>query len=113
VALVYPIPEAARRVPQFLAEEVLSHRDPLIAHIPADGVFFQRQKFVLQTMDALRDSPQLIRIKPHERLIRDGALVLMNNKDVLYRDADHLTLEGVKFILPLFDPVFAALPATP
>jgi hypothetical protein len=60
-------------------------------------------------MDALPDSPQLIRIKPHEMLIRDGALVLMHEKDVLYRDADHLTLEGVQFILPLFDPVFKLL----
>jgi hypothetical protein len=60
-------------------------------------------------MDALPDSPQLIRVKPHELLIRDGALLLMHGKDVLYRDADHLTLQGVRFILPLFEPVFAAL----
>jgi peptidoglycan/LPS O-acetylase OafA/YrhL len=109
VALVYPIPEAARRVPQFLSDEFIHGRDPAAARIPADGVFFQRQQFILQTMDALPDSPQLIRIKPHEMLIRDGALVLMHEKDVLYRDADHLTLEGVQFILPLFDPVFKLL----
>jgi len=109
VALVYPIPEAARRVPQFLAEEALKGRDPAAARIPADGVFFQRQQFVLQPMDALPDSPQLIRIKPHEMLIRDGALVLMHDGSVIYRDADHLTLEGVQYILPLFDPVFASL----
>lgn len=107
VVLVYPIPEPARRVPQFLAEEVLNDRDPAAARIPAAGVFFERQQFVLETMAAQPDSPQLIRIKPHERLIRDGALVLMNGQSVLYRDADHLTLEGVQFILPLFEPVFA------
>jgi len=106
VALVYPVPEAARRVPQFLAEEVLKGRDPAAARIAAAGVFFERQQSVLRTMDALPDSPQLLRIKPHEKLIRDGALVLMHAGDVLYRDADHLTLEGVQFILPLFDPVF-------
>ena len=109
VVLVYPIPEAARRVPQFLAEEVLHGRDPAAARIPADGVFFERQQFILQTMDALPDSPLLIRIKPHELLIRDGALVLLHASEVLYRDADHLTLEGVRFILPQFEAVFEAL----
>jgi peptidoglycan/LPS O-acetylase OafA/YrhL len=110
VVLVYPIPEAARRVPQFLADEFLDGRDPASARIPADGVFFQRQQHILQTMDALPASAQLIRIKPHELLIRDGAIVLMHGKDVLYRDADHLSLEGVRYILPLFESVFALLP---
>lgn len=107
VAIVYPVPEAARRVPQFLAEEVLKGRDPATARIAAEGVFFQRQQFVLRTMDSLPDLPQLIRIKPHDKLIHDGALVLMHGGDVLYRDADHLTQEGVQFILPLFDAVLA------
>ncbi len=109
VALFYPVPEPARRVPQFLAEAVLSGRDPASARLPAEGVFFERQRFVLQAMDTLPDSPQLIRIRPHDQLIRDGAIVLMNGGAVIYRDADHLTLEGARFILPLFDPVFAAL----
>lgn len=109
VVLVYPIPEAARRVPQYLSDEFIHGRVPADARIPAAGVFFERQHFILQTMDALPDSAQLIRVKPHEMLIRDGALLLMHDKDVLYRDADHLSLEGVRFILPLFEPAFAAL----
>jgi hypothetical protein len=109
VVLVYPSPEVARFLPQYLAEQSLAGRDAASVRIPADEIFFNRQAPIFAAMDALPESPSLIRIKPHTVLIKDGNLRLMDGKDVLYFDDDHLSREGARLMLPLFDAVFAGL----
>jgi hypothetical protein len=106
VVLVYPVPETAHNVPQTLAREVIRGRSPLDYRMPAEKVFYGRQQPVLAIFDALPEGPEMIRIKPHEVLVRDNCIRLMDENDVLYNDDQHLSIEGARFIMPLFNPVF-------
>jgi hypothetical protein len=60
-------------------------------------------------LDSIPDHPKLVRIKPHERLMRGEQLVVMSAGKPLYIDDDHLSVAGLDFIEDLLD---AALPSS-
>ena len=108
VVLVYPIPEVPFKVPQTLAAEVLCGRDPARWRMSADGMFFQRQEAILNILDNMPDGTGLVRVKPHQVLIRNQALRVMDEDRVLYRDDDHLSLAGARLPKPCRRAITAA-----
>ncbi len=106
VYLVYPVPELAYALPQVLANEVIEGRDPAKFTISAKGVYFDRTAPLVAMMDALPESEGLIRIRPEKLLIEGGLIRLMDKGKPLYCDDDHLSIEGGRYIMPLFEGLF-------
>lgn len=102
VVLIYPVPEAGFNVPDFLAKQVVEKK-PIVSTVPCPD-FYLRQRSVIATMDALPGT--VIRIKPHERLLVNGALTVLVDNQPLYRDDDHLSGAGVSYLSDLFAPIF-------
>lgn len=104
VVLVYPVPEARINIPDFLAKQVLDGEKEASTIDCTD--YFQRQRFVIKTLDALGDDPQITRIRPAERLLNGNKLTISADGKPLYMDDDHLSLAGALYLKPLFQNIF-------
>jgi len=69
VVLVYPIPETGYNTPRKLAQLAKFGADPWKVDMAASS-FFERQRFILQTLDGLGDPRQTVRIYPHRVLCK-------------------------------------------
>jgi peptidoglycan/LPS O-acetylase OafA/YrhL len=105
VVLIYPAPVAEKNVPDFLARLLIDQK-PLPTSIPMPS-FEEENRAVIQIFDALPAHPNLIRIKPHEKLMQGNQMMLMAHGKPLYIDDNHLSEAGVGFIEDLLDAVFA------
>ena len=106
VALIYPIPVAGKNVPDFLARLLIAKK-PLVESIPMPS-FEEKNRFVMTAFDGLPEHPNLICIRPHQRLMREGQTLLMANGKPLYIDDNHLSAAGVGYIEDLLDAAFAS-----
>jgi hypothetical protein len=101
VVLIYPIPEAGIDVPNFLASLLINGKD-LYGYISLSS-FYERQRVPLAVLDGITNHANLIRIKPHIKLLSKDQLAISFNGKPLYVDAHHLSVEGVNFIKELLD----------
>ncbi len=106
VYLVYPVPETAYLVPQVLANEVIEGRDPAKFTVPAQKIYYERTGPMISILDAITEREGVVRIRPEEKLIDQGNIRLMNEGKPFYFDDDHLTLDGGRYIMPLFEQIF-------
>jgi peptidoglycan/LPS O-acetylase OafA/YrhL len=104
VVLIYPVPVAEKNVPDFLARLLIAKK-PLVDSIPMPS-FEGKNRSVMNTFDGLPQHPNLIRIKPHQRLIRNNQMMLMSNGEPIYIDDNHLSVTGVRYIEDLLDSAF-------
>ena len=105
VVLIYPIPVAGKNVPDFLARLLIA-KNPLVESIPMPS-FEEKNRFVMAAFEGLPQHPNLIRIRPHQHLMRGDRMLLMANGKPLYIDDNHLSVAGVEFIEDLLDQAFA------
>lgn len=96
VIIVYPVPEAGWHVPNLM----LKHGDD---HFAADFAstdsnrFIQRASAVMAVLDSIGEHPRLYRVRPHQWLCdRDvaGRCITQREGMPLYKDDDHLSLQG-------------------
>lgn len=106
VYLVYPVPELAYTLPQVLAIEVMEGRDPAKFTISAEKVYYERTAPIIAMMEAISQREEIVRIRPEELLIENGNILLLHQGKLLYSDDDHLSIEGGRFIMPLFKNLF-------
>jgi hypothetical protein len=106
VILVYPVPEIGYSVPPTLSRLVAMGRDPAGFNLPRAD-FEGREKIVFSILDGVDPSPQLVRIWPHKRLCDSVRCLILADGKALYRDGDHLSVAGSKFVLPAFESIFA------
>ncbi len=106
VYLVYPVPELAYTLPQVLANEIIEGRDPAKFTIPAEKVYYERTAPIVAMLDAIPDRKEIVRIRPEELLIENGNIRLLDQGKPLYCDDDHLSIEGGRYIMPLFKDLF-------
>ncbi|MEQ1839334.1 MAG: acyltransferase family protein [Verrucomicrobiales bacterium] len=106
VYLVYPVPETAYSIPQVLANEVIEGRDPAKFTVPAQKIYYERTGPIVAILDAAAKREGVIGIRPEEKLIDQGNIRLMNEGKPFYFDDDHLTLDGGRYIMPLFEQIF-------
>lgn len=104
VVLVYPIPEVGFNVPNTLAKQAIAG-GKVSSTFPCHD-FERRQSFVIDLLDSLGVSDQIIRIKPHEVLLQDGMIKVTSKKLPLFLDDDHLSVPGALYLKSLFEPVF-------
>lgn len=96
IVLIYPIPEVGVNVPDVLAKYALAGK-PIPSTLPCEN-FERRQDFILKVLDSLGDSDQIVRIKPHEKLLRDGKVTVQVADQSLYMDDDHLSTAGALYL---------------
>lgn len=96
IVLIYPIPEVGVNVPDVLAKQALAGK-PIPSTLPCEN-FESRQDFILKVLDALGNDERIVRIKPHERLLRDGKVTVQVDDQALYMDDDHLSSAGALYL---------------
>jgi len=106
VYLVYPVPELGYTLPQVLANEIVEGRDPGEFEIPAEKIYYERTAATIAILDSLPEREGFVRIRPESLLIENGRIRLLHEGKPLYFDDDHLSLEGVRYILSLFEQIF-------
>lgn len=96
VVLIYPIPEIGLNVPDHLAKQALAGK-PIVSTVPCES-FGTRGDFVLKLLDSLGSDERIVRVKPHEKLIRDGRVTVQVDGQLLFMDDDHLSTAGALYL---------------
>ena len=104
VVLIYPVPEVGYNVPDLLAKQTLTGITP--SATVGDPGFFARQNFIIGVLDSLGESAKLLRLRPHERMLHDGRLTVMERGQALYMDGNHLSAAGARNLQSLLDEIF-------
>lgn len=104
VILVYPIPEAGRHIPRYLAKHTMfsgehtSDRDLMTGY----EAYQVRNKEAIQIFDGIGKHPNLIRIRPDTILCNtyiEGNCAVQVNGESLYRDEFHLSNLGARLVV--------------
>lgn len=96
VILVYPVPEAGWHVPNMMLKHGADDFAPDFASTDSQR-FVARAGGVMTVLDNIGEHPRLHRVRPHEWLCdRDveGRCITQRDGKPLYKDDDHLSLEG-------------------
>ena len=104
VVVIGPIPEVGVNVPDTLLRQQF-RGEPLAQTMDASG-FYERQRFVLDTLSTLEPNARLMVIMPHERLLEGNRVRIMADGKPLYRDDDHISAPGGAYIGDLIAPIF-------
>ncbi len=104
VIIVYPIPEAGRHIPRYLAKQAMfsngynSDRDLTISY----EAYKVRNKETIHVFDSIGEHPNLIRIRPDTIFCNtyiEASCVAHVNGDSLYRDEFHLSNLGARLVV--------------
>ncbi|MDQ7002771.1 MAG: acyltransferase family protein [Ghiorsea sp.] len=101
IILVYPVPEPDYNVPQLLAKHIWHNKN--YGYQTTKAFYDQHNKLVISILDTLIDSPKVTPIYPADILCHQGLCSVSGLDGLpLYRDDNHLSLEGSRFISSLF-----------
>jgi peptidoglycan/LPS O-acetylase OafA/YrhL len=104
VVIVEPVTMAPFNVPDTFARMLNDGHEPDISvDCPQQEIGNQ---LILQAFDQLAPSPLLVRIKPSQKLVHDGQLLLWHERKPLYADQSHLSTAGAWFIEDLLADAF-------
>jgi hypothetical protein len=103
VLIVASVPEVGWAVPEALARVALFHLKRDIR--PTAESYRKRQAFVFEVLNRLHSRYGAQIEYPDSILCREGHCEVKHNGSSLYRDADHLTVKGVRLLQPLFQDV--------
>lgn len=104
VYLVRPIPEMDVNVPTYMARTTLLKKHNEI-YISLDS-YNKRQDFIWKAQNAAREQCGVKILNPLPYLCSDQRCFGEKNNRPLYRDSDHLSEYGNKFLVPMFSEVF-------
>jgi len=107
-----PIPEALVDVPNAMATNTLLGR-PISALAPKRDQVEARQSWVGDQFKAVNDPSHFTFIPTHDRLCDLSVCKIALDDVVLYRDNDHLSMPGARYLEPVFDPVFERMERRP
>jgi len=96
VLLVYPVPEAGWNVPNLMLKHGSDHFASEYGSTDY-GVFLERAGAAMAALDGAGNHPRLHRIRPHQWLCDQdvvGRCITQRQGRPLYKDDDHLSLEG-------------------
>ncbi|MEM8850545.1 MAG: acyltransferase family protein [Pseudomonadota bacterium] len=99
VMLVYPLPEAARRVPEAAARALMRGGDPLALSIPRDQ-YDARTAAIIEGYDRIVAEHGLLALRPQDRLCDQKRCRLFLDDIPLYRDTNHLTETAARRLAP-------------
>ncbi|MBC8128197.1 MAG: acyltransferase [Gloeobacteraceae cyanobacterium ES-bin-144] len=104
VVIIEPIPAPPFNVPDKFAKNLHNGLEPEASISFPD--FARQQKSILDVFDRLEPSDRLVRIRPRDKLISDGQLLLWFDRQPLFADQNHLSTAGAFFIKELLADVF-------
>ena len=97
VVLVYPIPVHTAAVSEYMAKNLQFYDGKLPPLVTDTREFVARTRYIVQRLDALGESSQLIRVRPHELLCDESAAGVCRSQErgrPLYFDESHLSALG-------------------
>jgi peptidoglycan/LPS O-acetylase OafA/YrhL len=104
VVIVEPVPAAPFDVPDRFAKILSRGGEPEASVSPGD--FHERHRAFIAAMNGLGASDRLLRVKPADKLIMDGRLLLWIGRKPLYADQYHLSEAGAFHIKDLLSVAF-------
>lgn len=104
VFVVDPIPELGTHVPNFLAR-LAFEKKPLPATLACPD-YMRRNALVMGVFERLEKEGAVIRIRPQEQLMDGDEVRILEDGVPLYRDDDHLSVDGAVSLKDLFLPAF-------
>jgi hypothetical protein len=107
VAIVFPNPAYPVSVPTAAAQAAAYGRNRE-AGVPSD-LYRRRNRETLAFLEHVGGS-DVVRIRTDRLLCRQRYCATRAGRDVIVRDTGHLTLEGVRFLIPVYEPLFTADP---
>jgi hypothetical protein len=105
VLIIEPVPESPFNVPDEFAKALHQGRDPEVSIDITD--YADKNHLILDTFDQIGPSNRLFIIKPRQKLISDGRLLLWHDGKPLYADKTHLNSAGVFYLEDLLAVAFA------
>src|SRR5690606_1285362 len=96
VIVVYPVPEAGWHVPNLMLKHGGEHFASDFASTDSKR-FMARAAPVMAVLDDIGEHPRLYRVRPHEWMCDSevaGRCVTQREGMPLYKDDDHLSLQG-------------------
>ena len=104
VYVVDPVPEVGVNVVNLLARLEYENK-PLIDRLPCPD-YLTRNELVLDVFDELEKDGLITRIRPQQKLLENGQATILDGDIPIYRDDDHVTPHGARFLHSLFSDVF-------
>jgi hypothetical protein len=102
VILIYPIPQAGWNVPEYEAKSLWRHDAEALMLSTSYSVQKQRNTPASQVLDAIGNSPNLVRIRPMDILcnsIIKGRCAVTIKGVPLYYDMGHLSNDGARMLV--------------
>ena len=107
VVLVMDVPEMGRDVPEALARAKMTGLSLDIA--PPLAYTQRRQALSRQILTLSAEESGSFLVDPMKALCDSEKCHAMADGKVLYKDGDHLSLQGAKFLAPVFQPIFSTI----
>ena len=106
VILVSQIPEIGYDVPSvmFIAKSTNRNVESIIS--PTVNDYLIRNETVISTFSALKAKRDIILVDPYKLLCRKASCKVFSDNILLYRDNNHLSTYGAKYVSSAFDNVF-------
>ena len=109
--IVGPIPEVGHDVPSVNHVALITNRDVNIMIAPSITEFLSRNEKILRILSRLEYDMPVSIVSPSRVLCdNDICRVVLDDGLVLYRDDNHLSTAGAKYISGIFDELFASSP---
>ncbi|MEM7644509.1 MAG: acyltransferase family protein [Pseudomonadota bacterium] len=99
VMLVYPLPEAARHVPEAAARALIRGGDPLALSVPRNR-YDARTAAIIEGYDRIVADHGLLALRSQDRLCDRDRCRLFLDGVPLYRDTNHLTETAARSLAP-------------
>lgn len=101
VYVIYPMPELPLHVEKAVFPRIAFASETLlpVERTTTADYYRARNQFILQKLDSLPYSDQLIAIKPFDIFCRDGYCPAVRDGKALYFDDDHLSIAGAAMLL--------------
>lgn len=101
VHVIYPMPELPLHVEKAVFPKVAFADETLlpVEQTTTADYYSQRNRYILQKLDSLPYSAQLVAIKPFDIFCRDGYCPAVRDGKALYFDDDHLSIAGAAMLL--------------
>jgi hypothetical protein len=106
VVLVRSVPEIGYDVPSAALAAEMTRRNINSIIAPSADEHVERTKEVTQVFSNIRNKFDLRIIDPAQRLCGSGLCQVIDANYLLYRDDDHLSTYGSKYVSDMFEPIF-------
>lgn len=110
VVIVTQVPEIGYDVPSAFSIAQRTGRDLNKIIAPSLGEYLDRNLIVASAVESLAAKGNVQIVYPPQALCTGGNCLVVSEGHPLYRDDDHLSTFGARYISYLFDPIFENLP---